>query len=237
MSRQDDFGERLDQAFWELNTAASGLVGYGCSVSARYLQDRGLRMQFNRELAYYARRVLDDVIQRRISPEEGLERIQAEQKSLFSEAHRVFTQVGGIAGGVSQVSTGLTSCIGSLGAACVFHGGPLIAHGGNNVYENALGLYEGRTDVVGPVREIYQDAAKSMGYGEREGNIAYYSADLIFSGRALWHKVPRKGAWRLYKYLDTDKERKYRQLGIKGLSLEIGASVLTFKQLMEEYSK
>ncbi|MFJ4348724.1 DUF4225 domain-containing protein [Pseudomonas sp. NPDC089401] len=237
MKQQEEYGDRLDHAYWEVNAAASGLISYGCSVSARYLQDRRLRMQFNRELAYYARRVLDDVAQRRISPEEGLEAIQAEGKSLLAEAPRMAEQVIGMAGGISQVVTGVTSCVGSLGATCVFHGAPLIAHGSNNIYENGRGLYENRNDVVGPVRELYQDAAKKLGYGEREGNIAYYSADLLMSGWGWSRKVPKNGAWRLFRYLEADKELKIRQLGKRGLLFEGGTAGVTLMQLLNEVGK
>ncbi|MFJ4452669.1 DUF4225 domain-containing protein [Pseudomonas sp. NPDC089392] len=171
--------------------------------------------------------------QRRISTEEGLGRVQAESSSLVPEIHRALEQVVGMAGGASQVATGVGSCIGSLGTLCVVHGMPLIAHGGNNFYDGR-GLYEGRTDVVGPIRKLYQEAAKSAGYGEREGNMAYYSADLVFSGRALARKVPKKGTWRLFRYLESDMERKFRQLGKGGLLFEFGASALTLGSLHDE---
>ncbi|MEN5237450.1 MULTISPECIES: DUF4225 domain-containing protein [Pseudomonas] len=235
--RDEEYGERLDEAYWEVNAAASRLISYGCGISAKHLSDRRLRMQFNRELAYYARRVMDDVYERRITPEQGLERIQAEKKSLYSQASRIFSQLVGMAGGVSQFAEGLGSCIGSLGSTCVIHGAPLIMHGGNNLYENARGLYEGRTDVVGPVREFYQNAAKSLGYSERDGNLAYYTADLFLSGRALWRKVPKRDAWRLYRYMDADKERKIRQLGKGGLGVELSTSGLTIKQWVDEYKE
>ncbi|MDH4549305.1 DUF4225 domain-containing protein [Pseudomonas sp. BN607] len=220
-----------------MNAAATGLISHGCTVSARYLQDRSLRMQFNRELAYYAQRVVDDVVQRRISPEEGLQSIEGEAKNLASEFRRVALQVFGMAAGASQAATGLASCMASLGTTCAFHGMPLMAHGGNNFYENGRGLYEGRTDVVGPVRKLYQEAAKSVGYGEREGNMAYYSADLVFSGRALTQRVPKKGAWRLYRYLEADRERKFKQLGKRGLWFEFGSSASTLEQLRSESKK
>ncbi|WP_409289047.1 DUF4225 domain-containing protein [Pseudomonas sp. KCJK8927] len=69
------------------------------------------------------------------------------------------------------------------------------------------------------------------------GNIAYYSTDLIFSGRALLRKVPRKGAWRLYRHLEADKERKIMQLSGAGLSFEFFTSGLTWRQLVEEVRK
>ncbi|QXH53525.1 DUF4225 domain-containing protein [Pseudomonas fakonensis] len=237
MSQRGDYGDRLDDAFWEVNAAASRFISYGCGVSARHLRDRSLRMQFNRELAYYAKRVVEDVYQRRISPEQGLEAIRAEANSLKSQVNRVFTQVGGMAGGASQLLTGIGSCVRSYGTTCAFHGLPLIAHGGNNFYENARGMYEGRTDVVGPVRKKYQDVAKRLGYGEREGNMAYYATDLVLSGRAIGRMVVKKDAWRLFRYLKTDKEIALKQMGRGALFIEGAASTLTLNQLIEEYKK
>lgn len=237
MSQRGDYSDRLDDAFWEVNAAASRFISYGCGVSARHLHDRRLRMQFNRELAYYAKRVVEDVYQRRISPEQGLEDLRSEANSLRSQADRVVTQLGGMYGGASQFINGVGSCVGSYGTTCVFHGLPLIAHGGNNFYENARGLYEGRTDVVGPVREVYQKAATRMGYSEREGNIAYYSTDLVISGRALGRRVVKKDAWRLYRYIDTDRERALKQMSKGGMAMEALTSGLTLKQLIEEYKK
>nr|WP_322359142.1 DUF4225 domain-containing protein [Pseudomonas sichuanensis] len=91
--------------------------------------------------------------------------------------------------------------------------------------------------MVGPEREFYQDAAKSLGYSERDGNLAYYTADLFLSGRALWRKVPRRDAWRLYRYMDADKERKIRQLGKGGLGIELSTSGMTIKQWVNEYKE
>ncbi|MDF9619805.1 DUF4225 domain-containing protein [Pseudomonas entomophila] len=237
MKQKDEFDLRLDEAFWEVNATASRLISYGCGVSARHLQDRRLRMQFNRELAYYARRVVEDVYERRISPDEGLGLIKREKESLYAQSSRILNQLGGMAGGASQVVTGVGSCLGSYGVGCVARGGPIFAHGVNNFYENAKGLYEGRTDVVGPVRKRYQDAAKRLGYEEREGNIAYYSADLYLSGRALRRMVPRRDAWRLFRYMDSDKERAFRQMSKAGLTLEVATSSITIKDLINEILK
>ena len=72
MERMKKKPELRSHDLWEVSSAAARLTSYACSISARHLQDDGVRMQFNRELAYYAKRVVDDVEQRRLSPEEGL---------------------------------------------------------------------------------------------------------------------------------------------------------------------
>lgn len=237
MNRQEDVGERLDHAFWEVNAAASGLVSYGCSVSARYLQDRRLRMQFNRELAYYARRVVSDVYERKISPEEGLQELESESRNIRKDGYRIFTQTIGAIGGAGQMLAGGGICYGSAGTLCAFVGAPLIAHGTNNFYENARGLFEARDDVEGPVRKAYQTVAEAVGYSEREGNLAYLGSDLVLSVSALLRAVPRADAWRLFKYYRMDKEAAIRQMGGGALFIEMGVNSSTGYQLYEEYKK
>ncbi|WP_194788877.1 DUF4225 domain-containing protein [Pseudomonas sp. UFMG81] len=237
MSQKEEYGERLDHEFWEVNAAASRLIGYGCGVSARHLQDRRLRMQFNRELAYYARRVVDDVYERKISAEDGLTALHEEKQSLKSQSSRIFTQSLGVIGGAGQVITGVGICYGSLGLLCAIAGGPLIAHGGNNLYENSLGLYEGRSDVEGPVRELYQGASKKLGYTEREGNLAYLASDVLLSVGALGRPVIKPDAWRLYKYYRFDKEMAVRQMGKGALVVETVVNANTSHQFYEELKK
>ncbi|WP_249746238.1 hypothetical protein [Pseudomonas entomophila] len=99
MKQKDEFDLRLDEAFWEVNATASRLISYGCGVSARHLQDRRLRMQFNRELAYYAKRVVEDVYERRVSPDEGLESLKKESVYIQSQNRRILMQAMGVVGG------------------------------------------------------------------------------------------------------------------------------------------
>jgi hypothetical protein len=47
----------------------------------------------------------------------------------------------------------------------------------------------------------------------------------------------KKDAWRLYRYLDTDKEIALKQMGKGALFIESAASTITLKQLFEEYKK
>ncbi|MDF9618177.1 DUF4225 domain-containing protein [Pseudomonas entomophila] len=220
MSQREEYGGRLDEAYWEVNAAASRLISYGCGVSAKYLSDRRLRMQFNRELAYYARRVMDDVYERKISAEEGLEALRAEKDSLKSQSARILSQSLGVIGGAGQVITGVSICYGSMGLLCAFAGAPLVAHGGNNLYENTRGLYEGRGDVQGPVRKAYQGAAEKLGYTEREGNLAYLGSDFLLSLGGLARPVVKPGGWKLFKYHRVDKEMAVRQMGKGALTAE-----------------
>ncbi|UXZ47463.1 DUF4225 domain-containing protein [Pseudomonas soli] len=237
MSQREEYGDRLDEAYWEVNAAASRLISYGCGVSARHLQDRRLRMQFNRELAYYARRVMNDMYERKISSEDAIGKILAERNSLRSQSERISKQLIGLAGGASQIVTGIGICIGSMGAACAFPGAPMMAHGGNNLYENSKGLLTGRDDVVGPVRDAYISIAQSLGYSERDGNVAYYGLDLYLSYKGLTREVLKPNAWRLFYYLKADKQIALQQMSKAALGLEGTAGAVTLDQISKEYKK
>ncbi|MFK3771019.1 DUF4225 domain-containing protein [Pseudomonas sp. NPDC089406] len=144
----------------------------------------------------------------------------------------VFRQAGGGQGGA-----GAGACATGPGL-CSYFGAPVFAHGVNNIYENGNNLWNGRDDTVGPIRKGYQEAAKKLGYGEREGNLAYYSADLGMAGYGVFFRKPLKpGAWRLYKYHDIDRVRAFRLMGVSTLFFEGAVSGITAYQMIVEYFK
>lgn len=234
MSRVPETQEIDSNDLWEVTHAAKQLSAYGCSVSARHLKDLRTRMQFNRELAYYAKRVVEDVMQRRLTLEEGLGEIKKEQQSLMQQTMRAMSKLAGIAGGTGQIITGAGLCYRTAGTLCPTVGLPMMAHGGNNVYENGRNLYEGRDDVEGPLKKIYQEGAKALGYTERDGTNAYLAADLALSSYGLLRKVPKSDSWRLFRYMDSDKERAFRQVGKGGLVLEVWNNSQSIKQIVQE---
>ncbi|PSS58303.1 DUF4225 domain-containing protein [Pseudomonas sp. BBP2017] len=237
MAKPSDKPKLSMNDLWEVSHAAAQFTGFACTIGARHLQDDQTRMQFNRELAYYARRVVQDVEERRLSPQEGLRELKTEQQSLLSESHRIVTQTLGLIGGTVQVATGAGICYGSVGTLCAPLGAPLIMHGSNNVYENARSLYERRSDIEGPVRKAYQGVAKQLGYSEAEGNLAYLTGDLAMSGAGLLRQVLRPDAWRLYRYMKTDHERAYKRMSKKALAMEILLDAQSAQQLNTERSK
>lgn len=237
MNRETEAQDIDSNDLWEIVHAAKQLTAYGCSVSARHLKDLRTRMQFNREMAYYGKRIVEDVMQRRLSLDEGLREIRQEQHSLMNQSVSAASKWLGLAGGTAQVITGGGICYGSAGSLCAPVGLPMMAHGANNVYENARNLYEDRNDIEGPVRKGYQAAAKVVGYTSREGNMAYLAGDLALSGIGMMRKVLKSDAWRLFKYIDTDKQRAIMQMSKPALFLEIEVDAQTGHQLYKEYKE
>lgn len=237
MAKSSDKSKLSMNDFWEVSHAAAQFTGFACTISARHLKDDQTRMQFNRELAYFARRVVQDVEERRLSPQEGLRELKVEQQSLRDQSGRIIMQSMGLLGGTVQVVTGAGICYGSAGTLCAFLGAPLLAHGSNNIYENARNLYEKRSDVVGPVRKAYQGAAKQIGYTESAGNMAYLAGDLAMSGIGIMRPMLKPDARRLFRFINTDRERAYKQMSRKALTFEIGVDAVTADQLYDEYKK
>ncbi|CAK14832.1 DUF4225 domain-containing protein [Pseudomonas entomophila] len=65
---------------------------------------------------------------------------------------------------------------------------------------DAAGIHGG----VEPVACVHS-ASKALGYGEREGDIAYLGSDMALSIGVLFRPVLRPDAWRLFKYYRVDK--------------------------------
>ncbi|TPG77875.1 hypothetical protein [Pseudomonas mandelii] len=74
---------------WEVNSAAGKLVGQARTLGTRHLAQGMLRERFNREVAFYAKRVADDVAQGNITPEQGIQALVQEQRDLLSQSQAV----------------------------------------------------------------------------------------------------------------------------------------------------
>ena len=71
------------------------------------------------------------------------------------------------------------------------------------------------------------DAAKAVGYGAREGNMAYGSADLAMSVYGVTKLVLKPDAWHLFRYIRTDYVRAYRNTSVPVLVLDRAADAIT----------
>ncbi len=88
--RQRSSGHHDD--LWQVSEAAGHLAGQACTVSARHIRDGTLRLQFNRDVAYYAQGIVRDVEAGRKSVDEGLEAIEAAHDRLTRQVIRNITK-------------------------------------------------------------------------------------------------------------------------------------------------
>ena len=239
-SRMNRMSERCAPGscdYWMVSAAAGKLGSQASTLGVRHIKDGTLRLQFNCEVAYYAKGIVDDVSQGKKTPEQGLEELKNEHNSLLIQSWEVAKKGAGVIAGAMQVITGGGICYVSVGTLCLVAGVPLMAHGANNIYENGRNLLVDRSDTEGPVRKGYQAIAKSAGYEDREGNLAYSSVDLGLSVYGLTRHLLKPGAWRLFRYVRTDYVRSYKEMGVGAWGLEIQTDFQTGKQIYQEFKK
>jgi hypothetical protein len=73
----------------DVNSAAGQLAGQARTISARHLAHGIAREQFNREVAYFAKRVADDVAQGHKTPKLGIQALLQEQRYLLDQSQAV----------------------------------------------------------------------------------------------------------------------------------------------------
>ncbi|WP_297841373.1 hypothetical protein [Pseudomonas sp.] len=71
---------------WGVTKAAGKLSSHALTVGARHLSDGKGRLQFSREVAVYARRIVDDVQLGRKTPEQGVSELLQEQRSITNQS-------------------------------------------------------------------------------------------------------------------------------------------------------
>lgn len=226
--------EWFPEESWELHQSAANLTRYACIVSSRHIRDVGMRARFNRQVTLYARQLLLDVRDAKVSVEDALKAIELEHGHLIGRSVTIGRQGLGLVAGAYQLVGGVSLCATGLGCIVGF---PLTLHGGNNVYENFENLRTGRDDTVGAVRALYQQGATALGGTPSHGNMAYFGADIGLSVHGLLRKVRRPGRWKLFKYIDSDLMRAYKGMSKFSLWVDVGADVNTLEQAYQESKK
>ena len=206
--------------YWMVSQAAAKLGSQASTLGARHIKDGTLRLQFNREVSYYARGVVNDVSQGNKSAEQGLKELKDEQNSLLIQARDVALRGAGVISGALQFAVGAGICYASVGTLCLFAGAPMMLNGTNNIYENGRDLFENRTDTVGPVRTGYRAISGILGKGNCEADVLYGIIDLSSSAYGIGRMVLKPDSWRLFRYVNTDYIRAYRQASVHGFAFD-----------------
>ena len=217
--------------YWMVSAAAAKLGSQASTLGVRHIRNGTLRLQFNREVAYYAKGIVDEVSRGNKTPEQGLKALNDEQNSLLSQSLEVAQRGIGAIAGAFQFAAGAGICYASVGTLCLLAGAPLMAHGANNVYENGRNLWEGRSDTQGPLRKGYQKLASLMGGSAFEGDIAYGTLELGLSAYGVGRLVLKPDAWRLFRYVRTDYVRGYENASKTALSFEVLSNGVTIESM------
>ncbi|KMW71778.1 hypothetical protein TI10_19505 [Photorhabdus luminescens subsp. luminescens] len=221
------------------------------TLSFRYLTHSKIRMDFNSKINLFVEDILGQVRIHCLSPNGAIEFIQFEinhlkeqdfyltanrvkqyaiiekEKEKSSYTNLILKQIG-FGGGGTQILAGYTVCKASLGLACASFGAPLMAHGYNNVVENGYYLLY-RENINGGVREGYRYVANKIGLSDKDADITYATVDLALSGYGIFRKVlkPREKSWSLFRNINSDFTRGWKEMDSLSLSMEMAVDGVT----------
>ncbi|MCQ3029987.1 DUF4225 domain-containing protein [Pseudomonas syringae] len=212
----------------QLKQAAVALTNHACTLSMQHIQDGMLRLQFNREVSYYAQGIVRDVEGGKKSILEALKAFRDKHTLLTSHQWTVLSQSVGLVAGGFQFAGGVAICTASGGAACV-GGAFMIAHGMNNIHENTVNLWEGRSDTVGATRMVYRKVSEGKGYGKTAGDVTYGVIDIGTSLFGAFRNTLKPDAWKLFNYIDTDYASAYRFTSKWVLGFDAASGIYTSK--------
>ncbi|USI32380.1 DUF4225 domain-containing protein [Cronobacter sakazakii] len=233
--------KKLDQLSFELRTLAS-------TLSIKYFPDYRSRSVFLSEINSFiyevsrdvqinclsvrgAEQLFKDELQAlnnqnyAISNEKAIFYAQIKKEKIDNIVNLILKQVGFVGGG-TQIIAGYGVCAASVGSACAAFGSSLVAHGINNMYENGYYLLY-RKDRLGFTRQGYRYVANKLGYSNKEADYAYAGIDLTLSAYGLGRNVLREDSYRLFRHVNTDFIRGWREMGKVSLVTEMGVDSTT----------
>lgn len=213
-------GRSRSDFFNEINALINGITR---EVSSNCMSPGGAVKILNEETAYLRQQQFQ-LMAGSIVQYAAVEKQQAGRLTKL-----VLKQVGFVGGGI-QVFGGFGICAASLGSLCAAYGAPLAVHGINNVYENGYYLLY-RKGLAGYTRQAYRAIARQLGYSDNQADMAYGIVDISLSGYGLTRSVLRADTFRLFRHINTDYIRGWKEMGAIPLRAEILGDVNTLTDI------
>ncbi|EFB72323.1 hypothetical protein PROVRUST_06392 [Providencia rustigianii DSM 4541] len=204
---------------------AQHLIDCADELCEKHLYYPEVKSEFKSDVENFAYQIVDQVESGQKSYEQGSAELKQEEKSLREQAFDLISNGLSILRGIAMTGVGIGLC--STGLGCLI-GAPLIAHGVNGIYEGGVGIYQGDSNIQGPLREGYKATAKLLGFNESVGNLAYDLIDLGISISGKLKLIPKLNEYgnpnkNLFfkEYVRKDLEYAYKQLSNRLLMVEI----------------
>ena len=237
----------------EVKMIVRGLLQQANTYSLTYLSDPTIQHEFREQYRFLGKCLLRDYENGILVGDRVISLAKRERQSLIDQALELGKYGIGLVAGIGQLSVGYGGCVTSsifsiAGASwCSTVGAPMMAHGGNNIYENSFnmtgnivqnwnGNYTGNYgDGNGYLRKMYRSGAQKLGLKHRDGDLAYATVDLATSLYGLKNtlkSVPNanvSGAkqFKLFYYSAQDFSKGWRTMSGSSLANEVAASSVT----------
>nr|WP_275679256.1 DUF4225 domain-containing protein [Providencia rettgeri] len=217
---------------------AQHLIDCADELCEKHLYYPDVKSEFKSDVENFAYQIVDQVESGQKSYEQGSTELKQEEKSLREQAFDLISNGLSIVGGIAMTGAGIGLC--STGLGCLI-GAPLIAHGVNGIYEGGVGIYQGDSNIQGPLREGYKATAKLLGFNESVGNLAYDLIDLGISISGKLKLIPKLNEYgnpnkNLFfkEYVRKDLEYAYKQLSNRLLMVEIVSDGLSLLNITDD---
>lgn len=160
-----------------------------------------------------------------------MQEIRAEYADLSNKV-LFYAQNGvGVAAGVMQIKVGIAIATSSYGVGAPV-GAIFVAHGGNNIYEGGMNIYNGpgAAAAQGPTRHVYHLLAGD----EYKGDMAYGTIDLMLSAVGMVRPVRKAESVQLFRHDPLNYESAYQQTGKLALFFEALVDAITVNAMLSK---
>lgn len=237
----------------DVRLAVRGLLRQANMYSMSHLNNPTVQHNFREEYRFLGKCLINDYRKGILSRDKAVAYVKQERQSLIDQATEIGKYGIGLVAGVGQLSAGYALCITSsvfsiAGASwCSSVGATMMAHGGNNIYENSYnmtgnivqnwkGKYTGDYgNGNGYLRKLYRSGAEQFGMQPRDGDLAYASVDLATSAYGLTStlksvtnaNVPNAKQFKLFYHTSKDFSKGWRTMSGSSLANEVTANAVT----------
>ncbi|WP_425628388.1 DUF4225 domain-containing protein [Vibrio neptunius] len=246
----------------EVKMIVRGLLQQANTYSLTHLSDPTIQHEFREQYRFLGKCLLRDYEYGILVGERVVRLVKRERQSLIEQARELAVYGIGLVAGIGQLSVGYGGCVTSsifsiAGASwCSTVGMPMMAHGGNNIYENShnmtgniiqnwKGEYTGKYGNSNSLlRKQYHKAASSLGLSKRDGDAAYAVVDLATSGYGLvskkrvvqkWTNMPDSEQLMLFRYFKRDYAKGWRSMSKGSLWFEFFGNTVTAASAISPY--
>ncbi|WP_341666138.1 DUF4225 domain-containing protein [Vibrio sp.] len=246
----------------DVRLAVRGLLRQANMYSMSHLTNPAIQHNFREEYRFLGKCLVSDYRKGVLSRDKVLSYVRQERQSLIDQAFELGQYAIGLVAGIGQLSVGYGGCVTSsifsiAGASwCSTVGATMMAHGGNNIYENSYnmtgnivqnwkGEYTGKYgDSNSMLRKQYHKAASFLGLNKRDGDAAYAVVDLATSGYGLiskkrvaekWTNMPDSEQLMLFRYFKRDYAKGWRSMSKGALGFEFLANTVTAESAINPY--
>jgi len=207
----------------DIRIDAKELIQCAEEVCEKHLYYPEIKQAFMDDITAYAQQIVTEVESGQKPYVQGHDELKTEEKSLRDQARDWALNGLSVLGGIGMTMAGLALC--TTGAGCVV-GAFLVGHGANGIEEGVRGIIAGNTNQTGFLKDVYKASARSLGFNEEVGELAYNLVDLGISVHGKLKLIPKVNEYgnpvrKLFYYGRKDLEMAYRQMSKRLLAMEI----------------